>query len=49
MHDATKKASVSFTYPTKLLNEPFLLYQPFLDNTNLLVSSLSMLIGILFL
>ena len=37
MHNGTGKTSVLFTYPIKHLNEPFLPYESFLDNTILLI------------
>ena len=49
MHNGTGKTSVSFIYPMKNLNEPFLPYESLLDNTILLISTLSVLIGLLFL
>ena len=49
MHNGTGKASLSFTYPTKYLNEPFLPYESFLDNTAHLSSTLSILIDLIFL
>ena len=47
MHNCTGKASV--LYRMKYLNEPFLPSESFLDNTILLISTLSTLIGLLFL
>ena len=50
MNNGTKKVSpVSFTYPIKYLNEDFLPYESFLDNTILLIDTLPILIGFLFL
>ena len=49
MHNGTGKTSVSFIYPMKNLNEPFLPYESLLDNTILLISTLSVLIGLLVL
>ena len=40
---------VSLIYPIKYLNEPLLPYKSFLENTILLISTLSILIGLLFL
>ena len=48
MHNGTGKTSVSFIYPMKNLNEPFLPYESLLDNTILLISTLSVLIGFHF-
>ena len=48
MHNGTGKTSVSFIYPMKNLNEPFLPYESLLDNTILLISTLSVLIGFYF-
>ena len=44
MHNGTGKALVSCLYPIEYLNEHFLSYEPFLDNTILLMSTLSILI-----
>ena len=49
MHNGTGKASVSFLFLIKNLNEPFLPYESFLDNTIRLSSTISILIGLLFL
>ena len=49
MHNGTGKTSVSFIYPMKNLNEPFLPYESLLDNTILLISTLSVLTSLLFL
>ena len=49
MHNGIGKALVSLIYPIKYWNEPFLPYKLFLDNTILLISTLSMLMGLLFL
>ena len=49
MHNSTGKASASFIYQIKHLNEPFLPYESCLDNTIFLISTLSILIGLLFL
>ena len=49
MHNGTRKVLVLFIYPIKCLNEPFLLYESFLDNTILLIPTLSVLIVFLFL
>ena len=49
MHNGTGKALVSCLYPIEYLNEHFLSYEPFLDNTILLMSTLSILIIFLFL
>ena len=49
MYNGTGEVSVLFVYPMKYFNEPFLPYQSFLDNTITLVSTLSILIVLLFL
>ena len=49
MHNGTRKVLVLFIYSIKCLNEPFLLYESFLDNTILLIPTLSVLIVFLFL
>ena len=46
MHNGTGKVSVSFIYQIKYLNEPFLAYESFLDNTTILIHTLSILIGL---
>ena len=49
MYNGTGKALISFIYPIKHLNQPFSRYEFFLNNTILLVSTLSLLDGFLFL
>ena len=49
MFNGTGKALISFIYPIKHLNQPFSRYEFFLNNTILLVSTLWILDGFLFL
>ena len=49
MHNGMGKALAWLIQPIKFINEPFLLYKSFLDNTILLISTLSILIDLLLL
>ena len=49
MCNRTGKALILFIFPLKYLDERFLPHESFLDNTILLISTLSILAGYLFL